>query len=101
MSLKAAVDLSSGFTLPAFLRQWVEDKRQALACYAFIARVTGALKKVEEEEEEEEGRMHGRASAVAVWTELYCPGNLSVASPRSLFRTLPPTRSTYSPSQNT
>ena len=41
-------------------------------------------------------RMHGRARAVAVWTELYCPGNLSVASPRSLFQPLPPPQ--YSPS---
>lgn len=48
----------------------VEDEGGALACYVFIERVLAGgwgLKKVEEEEKEEErGRMHGRASAVAV-----------------------------------
>lgn len=39
---------------PVFLPEWVEDEGGALACCAFIARVQGALKKVEEEEEEGE-----------------------------------------------
>lgn len=36
-----------------FLSERVVDEGGLLACYAFIARVQGALKKVEEEEEEE------------------------------------------------
>lgn len=83
--------LYSPFLAPVFLPQWVEDKiGGAFACYAFTARVEGALRRSQRRRMERRGRMHGRVSAVAVWTELYCPGNLSVASPRSLFLPLPP-----------
>lgn len=71
--------LYSLFLAPVFLPEWVEDEGGgAFTCYAFIAKVLGALKKVRGWGGR--GRMHGRVSAVAVWTELYCPGNLSVAS---------------------
>ena len=48
-------DLTLPFFAPVFLPERVVDEGGgAPACYAFIARVQGALKKVEEEEEEEE-----------------------------------------------
>lgn len=88
--------LYSPFLAPVFLPEWVEDEGGgAFTCYAFIAKVLGALKKVRGWGGR--GRMHGRVSAVAVWTELYCPGNLSVASPRSLFLPLPPPDTVFLP----
>lgn len=48
------------------------------------------------------GVIRGRAGAVAVWTELHCPRNLSAASLRSLFVPLPPlTRSPFAPIKHT
>lgn len=90
--------LYSPFLAPVFLPKWVEDKiGGAFACYAFTAWVEGALRRSKRRRTERRGRMHGRVSAVAVWTELYCPGNLSVASPRSLFLPFPPPNTVFLP----
>lgn len=90
--------LYSPFLAPVFLPEWVEDEvGGAFACYAFTARAEGALRRSKRRRMERRGRMHGRVCAVAVWTELYCPGNLSVASPRSLFLPLPPPNTVFLP----
>lgn len=74
----------------SYLPPWVRGRwRRSARLLLFHHMSTGALKERWRGGGGGRGRMHGRASAVALWTELYCPGNLSTASPRSLFLPLP------------
>lgn len=74
----------------SYLPPWVRGRwRRSTRLLLFHHMSTGALKERWRGGGGGRGRMHGRASAVALWTELYCPGNLSAASPRSLFLPLP------------
>lgn len=74
----------------SYLPPWVRGRwRRSARLLLFHHMSTGALKERWRGGGGGRGRMHGRASAVALWTELYCPGNLSAASPRSLFLPLP------------
>lgn len=90
--LSGVSGLCSGFTLPSLSPpcEWrsVHCKR------------TGGLKEGRRRGGERGGgRMHGRAIAVAVWTKLYCPGNLSQWLPRGPCSYPSPTPYTLSPSQ--